>query len=95
MNDAFKGRGNNDLFGSHDFEDIIAIIVGRLEIVSEIAASGSELKSYLKSFFIELLKNNQFEQILPGHLTDGPATVTMQRVQRVMNHIKTLTSSSP
>lgn len=46
-----------------------------------------------KSFFMELLQNGQFQQSLPGHLTDGSATVTLQRVQQVMNRIKILISS--
>jgi hypothetical protein len=39
---------------------------------------------------MELLADDQFEQILPGHLNDGPAIVTMQRVQKVISKIKAI-----
>jgi hypothetical protein len=76
--EAFKSRGNNDFLGSHDFEDIITVIAGCIEIADEVNTSSDNLKSYLKLVFGELLNNDQFMQSLPGHVTDGP--VTMQRV---------------
>lgn len=36
-----------------------------------------------------MLKNDQFEVALPGHLSDGP--VTMQRVEMVKERIKKIT----
>ena len=37
--EAFYGRGKNDYMVSHDMEDFIALIDGRLEIVDEILTS--------------------------------------------------------
>ena len=37
--EAFHGRGGDDIFASHDLEDIIAVVEGRPEIVSEVAAA--------------------------------------------------------
>jgi predicted nucleotidyltransferase len=34
--EAFFGRGKGDYFGSHDLEDLIAVVDGRLTIVGEI-----------------------------------------------------------
>jgi hypothetical protein len=84
--EAFKTRGNNDLLASHDFEDIITIIAGRIEIAKEIASENITLKAHLKQFFEEILQNDQFELILPGHVLDGP--ITMQRVKTVISRIK-------
>ncbi|MDF1684876.1 MAG: hypothetical protein P1U36_09525 [Legionellaceae bacterium] len=84
--EAFKSRGNNDFLASHDFEDIITVIAGCVDIGDEVLASSHELKSHLKKVFNELLENSQFIQSLPGHVSDGP--VTMQRVQIVMDRIK-------
>lgn len=84
--EAFNTRGNNDFFGSHDFEDIIAVIAGRIEITEEVAVVNKELRSHLKKFFAGVIKNNAFQQALPGHVSDGP--VTMQRVQTVIDRIK-------
>jgi len=84
--EAFKARGNNDFLGSHDFEDIITVIAGRVEIADEVAATSDELKLHLRSVFSDMLMNDQFVQSLPGHVSDGP--VTMQRVQTVIERIK-------
>ncbi|PIV04929.1 MAG: hypothetical protein COS57_08025, partial [Syntrophobacterales bacterium CG03_land_8_20_14_0_80_58_14] len=40
--DAFKGRGGGDYMASHDMEDIITILDGRPEIVSEIRSSSDD-----------------------------------------------------
>ncbi|HHS3032394.1 TPA: hypothetical protein ACT9LS_001806 [Legionella pneumophila] len=87
--EAFKSRGNNDFLGSHDFEDIITVIAGCVEIGKEVQASNDNLKKHLQSVFCELLENDQFIQSLPGHVSDGP--VTMQRVQTVIERIKKIT----
>lgn len=92
--EAFRTRGNNDLLGSHDFEDIITIIAGRVEIVDEMALTSDKLKYHLKQFFEEMLNNDQFERVLPGHLSDGPVSVTMQRVQTVKSRIKKIVEIS-
>ena len=84
--EAFKTRGNSDYLGSHDFEDIITVIAGRIEIADEVALMNAELRIHLKRVFGEMLSNDQFEQVLPGHVSDGP--VTLQRVQTVKERIK-------
>lgn len=84
--EAFKARGNNDFLGSHDLEDIIAVIAGRVEIADEVTATSDKLKTHLKLVFGDMLMNDQFVQSLPGHVSDGP--VTMQRVQTVIERIK-------
>lgn len=88
--EAFKSRGNNDFLGSHDFEDIITVIAGRVEIADEVHAASDNLKPYLKLVFGELLNNTQFIQSLPGHVADGP--VTMQRVQTVIERIQKIST---
>lgn len=84
--EAFKSRGNNDFLGSHDFEDIITVISGCIDIGEQVRASSDGIKTHLKSVFNEFLKNDQFMQSLPGHVNDGP--VTMQRVQTVIERIE-------
>ena len=86
--EAFIERGNNDFFASHDFEDLITVIAGRIEIIAEIAASNNSLKKYLKEKFINFTQDNQFELALPGHVNDGP--ITMQRVQTVQQRINAI-----
>ncbi len=88
--EAFKSRGNNDFLGSHDFEDIITVISGCVDIGDQVRASSYDLKSHLKSVFNQFLKNDQCMQSLPGHVSDGP--VTMQRVQTVIERIEQLSA---
>lgn len=45
--DAFAGRGGGDLLGSHDFEDVIALLDGRDELVAEIQAAPTELRTFV------------------------------------------------
>jgi hypothetical protein len=89
--EAFKTRGKNDLLASHDYEDIISVIAGRINIADEVASANNELRRYLQQEFNKLTSNDQFEPTLPGHVSDGP--ITPQRVQtvicRIMNIIDT------
>jgi hypothetical protein len=84
--EAFISRGNGDFLGSHDFEDIITIIAGRVEIVEEIELGSKELRVYLKSTFENYLKSSQFRSSLPGHMRDGSST--NQRVQTILERIQ-------
>jgi hypothetical protein len=83
--EAFKTRGNNDLWSSHDYEDIVSVVAGRINIVEEVETANPELREHLKEEFKRVLQNDQFEATLPGHVNDGPAT--MQNVQVVINRI--------
>lgn len=40
--EAFKGRGNDDVLGSQDVEDILTLFNGRPEIVQEVADANNE-----------------------------------------------------
>ncbi|MGI8542912.1 MAG: hypothetical protein ACR2MD_05460 [Aridibacter sp.] len=66
--EAFHGRGNNDYLGSHDLEDIIAVIDGREEIAAEIKNASDEVRQYITGKIISWLKNDKFLDALPGHL---------------------------
>ena len=46
--EAFKDRGKNDFYGSHDFEDIIYILDNTTTIVGEIIGADSNVKEYIK-----------------------------------------------
>jgi hypothetical protein len=86
--EAFKTRGHNDFWSSHDLEDIITLIAGRVEIADEVESADSDLRRHLQISFSEMMEDDQFELSLPGHVSDGPATVTMQRVQKVKERIE-------
>ncbi len=72
--EAFKGRGGGDYMASHDMEDIVTILDGRPEIVSEIRNSAGDLKTFLSQTFKTLLANDEFLEALPGHLSPDRAS---------------------
>jgi hypothetical protein len=86
--EAFNARGNRDFLGSHDLEDIVTVIAGRIEIVDEVASENSALRLYLKQFFQNIMTDDEFHTALPGHVNDGP--LTLQRVQMVQDRIKNI-----
>lgn len=47
--EAFKGRGNGDVLSSQDVEDILTVVDGREELLTEIENSPSEVKEYISS----------------------------------------------
>lgn len=86
--EAFKQRGNDDYLSSHDFEDIITVLDGRIELVQEIANADEEIKKYLQKIFSDLLKNEKFLRALPGHLRYGALTtdrfrIILQRIEEI------------
>lgn len=71
--EAFESRGESDYLMSRDMEDIIAVLDGRSEIVSEVQQASEELKDYLVERFSMLLEERDFLDALPGHLLSDAA----------------------
>ena len=88
--EAFLARGNGDYYGSHDLEDMIAVIDGRPELIDEIRNESDELKKYLAEKFNNLIQDDTFIEAIPGHLPPDPASqaraeIIMQRLQRIID----------
>ena len=66
--EAFKDRGNNDFYGSHDYEDIIYLLDNRTTIVEEIMEADNEVKGYIKSELTAITNHKQAEEILAMHI---------------------------
>jgi predicted nucleotidyltransferase len=66
--EAFKDRGNNDYYGSHDFEDIIYLLDNRTTIVEEIITADSYVKDYIKTELTTIKNHPQSEEILAMHI---------------------------
>jgi hypothetical protein len=71
--DAFRGRGHADYFGSHDLEDFITVIDGRLSLLQEVEESSPELRGFLAEAVRGLLAASRFLDALPGHLSGDAA----------------------
>lgn len=65
--EAFKTRGKMDFYASHDFEDIVSVLDGRLEIVDEIKNCDSILQEYLINSLREIMLSPSFKGAIPGH----------------------------
>ena len=66
--EAFKDRGGNDFYGSHDFEDIIYLLDNRTTIVEEILAADEDVRQYLKQELILIKNHPQAGEILAMHI---------------------------
>lgn len=83
--EAFDGRGNGDYLASHDLEDIIAIIDGRVELITEIENAANDVRLYIAAKVKSWLENNKFTDALPGHI--GSAS-DLSRLGIVMERLK-------
>lgn len=72
--EAFRGRGHNDFTGSHDLEDIVTVIDGRGEILSEVAASPPDVRAYIGSELRQLLGVQTFVDAVSGFLLPDAAS---------------------
>jgi hypothetical protein len=72
--EAFHGRGNGDYAGSHDLEDLLAVVDGRPELAGEIRAAEDTLRSYLATEANGLLMRKEFLDALPGTLMPDAAS---------------------
>lgn len=72
--EAFRVRGREDFLASHDLEDIVTVLDGRPELLSEVQASASSLRAYITSEIGALLQNPSFIQAIPGHLAGDEAS---------------------
>lgn len=72
--EAFKDRGANDYMASHDLEDIITIIDGRVTLLDEARATPLGLRQYLAREMQALIGAPDFLDALPGHLPGDAAS---------------------
>ena len=87
--DAFFGRGRGDYLASHDMEDIIYLINGRVEILEEVKNSEPDLKDYIIKSLKGFLENELFLEALPGHLlpdqaSQGRRSIILERIKKIV-----------
>jgi hypothetical protein len=89
---AFHGRGEDDLIASHDLEDAIAVIDGRVEIIAEVMAGEPEVRSYLSVEFDRLLGQPAFLEALGGFLL--PDVASQARLPLLLRRLRLLAAAS-
>jgi predicted nucleotidyltransferase len=86
--EAFRGRGHEDYFASHDLEDIVTVVDGRPSLLAEVQASEAKLRSYLAEAVAELLSQPRFLDALPGFLP--PDAANQARISQVSKNLSAL-----
>jgi hypothetical protein len=68
--EAFKDRGQNDVYLSHDLEDIMTVMEGRNTVAQEMAAANEAVRKHVGQSVAALLDMPTFHNALPGLLSD-------------------------
>jgi len=82
--DAFADRGNGDVLASHDLEDILNIVDGREELITELSAAPAAVAEAVRHAIGRLLAHPDFSNALPGLITDP------DRSEIVIRRLRTL-----
>jgi hypothetical protein len=88
--EAFAGRGKNDFSANRDLEDLIAVVDGRSELVGEIQAAASDVRSYLAKEIEKLLEIREFTDALAGHVP--PDDASQERVGTIISRLREIAS---
>jgi hypothetical protein len=70
--EAFRNRGKGDYLASHDFEDLVRLLDGRRELVEEIEAAASDVRTFILEAIQTMTSDPFFETGVAGALTGGP-----------------------
>lgn len=71
--EALTTRGKLDLF-SHDLDDLLNVIDGRASIIEDMRGASAELQAAVGEQFVRLLQQSDFDNTLPGLLSDERRT---------------------
>jgi predicted nucleotidyltransferase len=86
--EAFAGRGRGDYVGSHDIEDVIAVVDGRPTIEADINTAPTEIRSFLAHEFARLLTIPSFVESLAGQLPgDAAGQARLPKLRALLERI--------
>jgi hypothetical protein len=78
--EAFHNRGEGDHLMSHDLEDLVVVVEGRPEIVTEVEAAGAEVRAFLAEGVAGLLADRFFLEALAGYFAGDADFADRSRV---------------
>ncbi|MCB1584496.1 MAG: hypothetical protein KDI92_15680 [Xanthomonadales bacterium] len=86
--DAYIGRGQGDILGSHDLEDMVTLFDGRAEIVEEVLSSAADVRAYISSQLKQLMDKNNFEYVIQSVAGNNQQReqVIFERINRCIHH---------
>lgn len=83
--EAFRGRGQGDLFASKDLEDVVTVLDGRPALVAEVGREPAELVAFLHKEIGQLIANPRFEDALSAYLL--PDAISQSRIRLVQERL--------
>lgn len=86
--EAFHGRGKDDLFASHDLEDIVYLLDHRSMIKEEILNGPEIVRYYLIQEFAKLASHPFFQEALLGHVEQQDAMTRAKRITALLKALK-------
>jgi predicted nucleotidyltransferase len=86
--EAFASRGKGDFVASHDIEDVIAVVDGRLSLALEVETSPTAVLRFLAERFGAWLEDPRFLDAVPGHLPGDAAS--QARAELVVERMKAM-----
>lgn len=89
--EAFRARGGGDVSGSHDLEDVITVVDGRVELISDVRSAPADVRIFVASELQQLLALRAFVDALPGFLL--PDAANQARVPIPLECLTALASS--
>ncbi|WP_324769872.1 hypothetical protein [Pokkaliibacter plantistimulans] len=84
--EAYKGRGSNDPLSSRDIEDILNLVDGREELLTEVRGSRDDVRRYIASEVVVRLSNNEF-----AYAVQSTANGDSGREEIIFNRLEALT----
>lgn len=87
--EAFKGRGEADLLISRDIEDILNIVDGRAELITELGSAADDVKACLMDEFAQLLTSPDI-----AYVVQSTAGGDLGREQLIFERMETIAALS-
>lgn len=83
--EAYRDRGKDDPWMSHDLEDLLTLLACRPSLPDEIAHADTQLRTHLSGFAVELLGHDRFDELIDSHLRDqgDEALAVLQEIARL------------
>ena len=86
--EAFHDRGNGEYGVSHDIEDIITVVDGRVELLEELDLSPKEVRESLQEEFDFLLSESNFIDSITWHL--APDSANQGRLPLIIERLRVI-----
>ena len=87
--EAFFDRGINDLYASHDFEDILYIFNYTTDLVEQVGKEEGDVIDYLKACIERIIGDKRIQEVIPAHLfydaVDDRLEIIMEKMKRIIN----------